>query len=298
MPTESSSVASFTAGVVDRTAQARVDVRRLALGAKTQTNWMSHVLGYMSLRPGLRYLGLVSGTLPTRGNASASIVISPSGVGATAATCANTGAVNRVQAAAFTALTGTVTFEEVAILSTNPVITAAMYGGSGPDVSTGPFFVGQSYQNIFDTDGPGYLKGTITNPLSVDATGVSGDAVTVTDMAWAPGNTDVLAGNADFTIGLPFVIAFSTDVVGVAFTLGGFNSSGTVRVRAYDRGGNLLGSWTNTEGAPPPATFETFYINRDSDTPIIAGISIEIDPSENNGVCMKNVIFSETCADV
>lgn len=82
MPTESTSVATFTAGVVDRTAQARVDVRRLALGAKTQTNWLSHVLGYMSLRPGLRYLGIVDPPtgLPTRGSGAASIEITSTGV--------------------------------------------------------------------------------------------------------------------------------------------------------------------------------------------------------------------------
>lgn len=83
MATESTSVATFTAGVVDRTAQARVDVRRLALGAKTQTNWLSHVLGYMSLRPGLRYVGIVDPPtgLPTRGSGSAAITVSAAAVG-------------------------------------------------------------------------------------------------------------------------------------------------------------------------------------------------------------------------
>lgn len=83
MATESTSVASFTAGVVDRTAQSRVDVRRLALGAKTQTNWLSHVLGYMSLRPGLRYVGIVDPPtgLPTRGSGSAEITVSAAAVG-------------------------------------------------------------------------------------------------------------------------------------------------------------------------------------------------------------------------
>jgi hypothetical protein len=300
MAREKSSLYGFNHGIADRRALAHIDSKRLSVSAQTQINWQSFVLGHMNLRPGLGFVGEISGNptlppAPTSADGDTSIELGMTGVGDAAAACAGTGAVNRVQAAAFTALAGTVTFEEVALLSTNPVITAVMYGGSGPDVSTGPFFVGQNYQNIFDVDGPGYLEGTITAPLSVDATGASGDAVTVTDGAWSPNDT-VLAGNSDFTLGQPFVIAFSTDVVGVAFTLGGFNSLGTCRVRAYDRNGNMLGSWTNVEGAPAP--FETFYINRDSDTPIIAGISIEIDPSENNGVCMKNVIFSSTCADV
>lgn len=44
-------------GVVDRRGAARQDVKRLAMAAQTQTNWMPRVLGSMMLRPGLQYLG-------------------------------------------------------------------------------------------------------------------------------------------------------------------------------------------------------------------------------------------------
>lgn len=285
-------------GEIDRRALAHVNSRRLALGVEEQTNWLSRVQGHMSLRPGLGFIGEIAGNPNAgRGSGAAGITLAPNGVGANGA-CAGTGAVNRIQAADFTALTGTVTFEEVALLTNNPVITAAMYGGGtgAPDVSAGPYFDGQSYQTIFDPDGPGYLMGTITSPLALDTSPDA--AVTVSDGAWTAhgsGNTTTLAGNADFTLGIPFVILFSTDVVGVAFTLGGFNTLGSVRVRAYSRTAALLGTWTNNEGVPSP--FETFYLNRDSDTPIIAGISIEISPTEDQGVVMKNVQFSMTCAD-
>jgi len=44
-------------GVVDRRGLARADVKRLALAAQEQTNWIPKVLGPMMLRPGLGYYG-------------------------------------------------------------------------------------------------------------------------------------------------------------------------------------------------------------------------------------------------
>lgn len=40
---------------------AHVNSQRLALGAQTQTNMLSRVIGHMSLRPGLRYVGGIGG---------------------------------------------------------------------------------------------------------------------------------------------------------------------------------------------------------------------------------------------
>jgi len=51
------SLYSLNRGVVSRYGLARADVKRLALAAQTQTNWMPRVLGPMMLRPGLKYLG-------------------------------------------------------------------------------------------------------------------------------------------------------------------------------------------------------------------------------------------------
>lgn len=47
---------AFNRGVVDRRGLARVDVKRLAMAAQVQTNWMPKVLGSMSLRAGLQYI--------------------------------------------------------------------------------------------------------------------------------------------------------------------------------------------------------------------------------------------------
>lgn len=219
-------------------------------------------------------------------------------------TCNNTGDVMRVTEEAFdaVALAGVIDFTEVALLTANPLITAAMYGGP-VDVQAGPCFLAQSYQTIFDPLGPGYLKGTITAPLTVNTSGSPGIARTVTDGAWNPpfDPPRVLAGDADFTLGLPFVIGFSEDVIGVKFTLGGFNATRSVRVRAYDRDGNLLWEGTNTEpdSMTPsnPKTFETFCIARDSSVAIIAGVSIEISASESNGVALKNIQFCGSCVN-
>lgn len=47
---------AFNRGVVSPKALARVDVKRMALSAETQTNWMPRAMGSMSLRPGWKYL--------------------------------------------------------------------------------------------------------------------------------------------------------------------------------------------------------------------------------------------------
>jgi len=48
---------TFNRGVVSKYALGRTDIKRTGLSAEIQTNWISRVLGPMSLRPGLGYLG-------------------------------------------------------------------------------------------------------------------------------------------------------------------------------------------------------------------------------------------------
>jgi len=48
---------SFNRGLVSRLGVSRADVKRIALSARRMTNWMPRVLGSMSLRPGLGYIG-------------------------------------------------------------------------------------------------------------------------------------------------------------------------------------------------------------------------------------------------
>lgn len=52
---------AFNRGVVSPLSLARVDVKRMALSAETQKNWMPRVLGSMMLRPGWQYLVASSG---------------------------------------------------------------------------------------------------------------------------------------------------------------------------------------------------------------------------------------------
>lgn len=53
-------------GIVDRRGLARLDVKRLAIAAETQTNWLPKVLGYMTIRPGMGYIGATRNNLPVR----------------------------------------------------------------------------------------------------------------------------------------------------------------------------------------------------------------------------------------
>lgn len=57
MAREVTSIMALNRGIVSRLGLARMDVKRLALAAEDQTNWMPRALGSMSLRAGLGYLG-------------------------------------------------------------------------------------------------------------------------------------------------------------------------------------------------------------------------------------------------
>jgi hypothetical protein len=67
MPIEESALYIFNRGALDRRALPHLDSKRLALGVETQVNWMSHVIGHMTLRPGLEMIGEIAGnpTLPS-----------------------------------------------------------------------------------------------------------------------------------------------------------------------------------------------------------------------------------------
>ena len=57
MSKENSPALTFNRGLISKLALARLDLKRTALSAETQTNWMPRVLGSMMLRPGLKYVG-------------------------------------------------------------------------------------------------------------------------------------------------------------------------------------------------------------------------------------------------
>jgi hypothetical protein len=61
-------LASFNRGRVSSLGIARLDVKRIAMAAETQTNYIPRVLGSMSMRPGFKYLG------STKSNAACRLV--------------------------------------------------------------------------------------------------------------------------------------------------------------------------------------------------------------------------------
>lgn len=57
MPKQDQEMLTFNRGIVSPLALGRTDIKRVALSAQEQTNFIPRVLGPMSLRPGLQYLG-------------------------------------------------------------------------------------------------------------------------------------------------------------------------------------------------------------------------------------------------
>lgn len=57
---------TFNRGVVSPLALARVDIKRVAMSAEEQCNWIARTLGPMSVRPGLGYLGATKSNLAAR----------------------------------------------------------------------------------------------------------------------------------------------------------------------------------------------------------------------------------------
>lgn len=66
MASMSESILAFNRGLISRLGLARSDVKRLALAATTMTNWIPRVLGSMSIRPGLGYIGATKSNLAER----------------------------------------------------------------------------------------------------------------------------------------------------------------------------------------------------------------------------------------
>lgn len=54
---ESDFLLAFNRGVISPLARNRADIKRVALSAETQMNWIPRTMGPMSLRPGLQYIG-------------------------------------------------------------------------------------------------------------------------------------------------------------------------------------------------------------------------------------------------
>lgn len=208
--------------------------------------------------------------------------------------CANTGAVNRITLAQFSSPGGMITGYEFPI-GTAPHYLPADYGAVGawqPCVSSFGWYLGQT--NTVNLVNPAPPP---SNPLTLDDT-FSTSVVIADDSARPSGQTrcfeGIGSGGAGFgPMGIWFTESdFVTNkpVVGVAMNVGFCNAIGTIRLRAYDQFGNLLGTWLNlTSGG-----YEDFVINRDSNTPIIAGVLF--DSSDAAGYSVSRIQFSTTCA--
>jgi len=201
--------------------------------------------------------------------------------------CPNTGAVYRVTASDFVPIPGIITFNEFSLGTTDPVYPAAAYGGS-IDVLFGGCIFGQSNSFI----NTGFYDGVPDSPIvAIDSAGSFFNSTILNDPDRPGPDQRVLAGDLSVTAIRPISMIFETDVVGVSFSLGGFNTFPGCVVTLYDRSANVLGTWQNTG----PDVFEMFYFNSDSDTGNIAAVTIETLATETNGIALKNVQFTDQC---
>ena len=210
-----------------------------------------------------------------------------------APTCVNTGALNRISDALFNERWpgGVIDFTQYAIATPNPTFTPAQYGAVGlfqPYVSCASYFVPQTYLP------PGQMTGLPAFPLVLDIDGPG--TFIANDTARLPNPTTCLSGSPFLNGSASFLVTeadFVTPkpVVGVSVNIGFFNAVGTCRVRAYDSAANLLGTGFNlTRGG-----FENFTLNRDSNVPIIAAITLE-NLGDVAGMTYGDIRFSNECA--
>lgn len=206
--------------------------------------------------------------------------------------CANTGAVNRISDAEFDERWpgGVITFEEYANGTPNPTFTPAQYGAVGlfqPGVATSSFFNGQSQVGLT-------ISGNPTAPLALNYDESPGSFI-ATDGIRPPGEQRALSGTPFINGPVSFFFTendFTTPkpVVGVSVNIGFCNAIGTIRIRAYNTAGALLGTWLNES-----VGFENVNLNRDSDVPVIAALCID-NLGDVAGFTTSRVRFSNECA--
>jgi hypothetical protein len=229
-----------------------------------------------------------------------------------AGTAASQAAIVAIDSAGFVASSGQITFGEVSLGSTNPVVTAAQYGGAGPDVSFGSWFSGQIGAAAASATGgcpdkvvSGCVLGSPSPALSIASIDVSLGANTIRDSAHGLESDGlgqrVLGGNPQ---GLGSIaMLFSDLVAGISFDAGFFNSIGAVQITAYDRNGLSLGSILNRSCGIPPAPgvpdvgctasggIEFVGIGTDNGAAQIAGLLLSVVAVETAGFTIDNVQF-------
>lgn len=191
----------------------------------------------------------------------------------------------RVSAANFHPTAGLITFSASA---TNPTYTPADYGAvTGPTVTTGGYFSGQSLSASPGVDCPGAAAtacviGDPSGPLSLDPTAPN---VFVTSDGSNP-TSPVLSGTPTFNG--PIAVLFSTDQYGVGFDAGYFNAIASTGITAFDRQGNLLGTVSNTG-----LGIEFLGLVTDNGVAEIAGVFLDLVGNEPAGFAIDNLRFAQ-----
>jgi hypothetical protein len=193
----------------------------------------------------------------------------------------------RIDADAFEAGSGLITFSEYAGGTVNPVYAPAAYGGTdtSPTVSFGGYFLGQGLSTNPGIDCPGSAStgcvvGTPAATLGLDA------AAPVTHIAGDSSNptSPVLSGSPTFNGSI--AILFSSDQAGVGLEGGYFDAPGSTSITAFARDGSLLGSVTNNGTG-----IEFLGLVTENGKAQIAGLLFSLVGDEPAGFAIDNLRF-------
>lgn len=179
----------------------------------------------------------------------------------------------------FTPLATVITFETPAVGTQNPVYNFTGLTGLGDvTVSFGPYFNGQTLTGGF----PQSLTGTPSGPLALN---LDSAAPTYITNDGAPGATNpILSGTPIFNG--PISVLFSVPVAGVGLKAGYFDAIGATTIQAFDAGGNVLGSITNSL-----LGFEFYGLADSTGANVISGISFYITGNEPAGFEIDDLTF-------
>jgi hypothetical protein len=192
-------------------------------------------------------------------------------------------AILKVDASAFNAQAGLITFSEKAFGTFDPIYTPSEYGGGAgsPTVSFGGTFTSQTVGQPpipSGATGTGVVGGIPADPLALLSTS---PRTFITNDGSVP---TVLSGTPRFNG--PISILFNTDVAGVGLTGGFFDAIGGTAITAYSRDGNVLGSVLNTQTG-----FEFLGLVTTDGSSQIAGLQFSLVGAEPAGFAIDNVRF-------
>lgn len=137
-------VLAFNRGRISRLAMARVDIKRAAMSASIQTNWMPRVMGSMMLRPGLGYIATQPGVTEPIPFVFSSL---------------DTALINVHD--------GSTSFMVNDVVMSRPAVTAAVTNGQFTSNITGWTIVDAGTVNAWQTGGYAGLTGDGTNIASI-----------------------------------------------------------------------------------------------------------------------------------